>query len=95
MDAAPSVTIHLTGPLRPYCGGASRLQVAAGTVRAALEELDRSEPALYRNICNETGAVRRNLNVFVNSDDVRDLDGVDTILRPGDVLTFLPAVSGG
>jgi molybdopterin synthase sulfur carrier subunit len=95
MHAAPSVTIHLTGPLRPYCGGASRLEVAAATVRAALGELERSELALYRNICDETGALRRNLNVFVNSDNVRDLRGVDTILRPGDVITFLPAVSGG
>jgi molybdopterin synthase sulfur carrier subunit len=50
---------------------------------------------LYRNICDETGMVRRHLNVFVNSDNVRDLDGVDTRLAPGDVLTILPAVSGG
>jgi molybdopterin converting factor small subunit len=39
--------------------------------------------------------VRRHLNVFVNSDNVRDLDGVDTTLTPGDVVTILPAVSGG
>jgi molybdopterin synthase sulfur carrier subunit len=39
--------------------------------------------------------VRRHLNVFVNSDNVRDLNGVDTPLTPGDVLTILPAVSGG
>jgi sulfur-carrier protein len=50
---------------------------------------------LYRNVCDETGAVRRHLNVFVNSDNVRDLDGVDTMLTPGDVVTILPAVSGG
>ena len=53
------------------------------------------QSALYRNICDETGAVRRHLNVFVNADNVRDLDGLDTALRPGDVLTILPAVSGG
>jgi molybdopterin converting factor small subunit len=50
---------------------------------------------LYRNVCDETGAVRRHLNIFVNSDNVRDLDGVDTTLMPGDVVTILPAVSGG
>jgi molybdopterin converting factor small subunit len=50
---------------------------------------------LYRNVCDETGKVRRHLNVFVNSDNVRDLDGIDTTLAPGDVVTFLPAVSGG
>ena len=69
--------------------------MSAHSVRAALEELQRTQPALYRNVCDETGAVRRHLNVFVNSDNVRDLDGVDTTLTPGDVVTFLPAVSGG
>ena len=64
-------------------------------MRAALEDLERSHFALYRNLCDETGTVRRHLNVFVNSDNVRDLDGVDTTLTPGDVVTILPAVSGG
>jgi len=91
----PTVTIHLPGPLRAYCGGVSRLEVEAATLRATLEQLERSEPALYRNVCEETGRVRRHLNVFVNSDHIRDLSGLDTTLRPGDVVTFLPAVSGG
>ena len=95
MGPAPIVTIHLPGPLRAYCGGAAELSISAHTVRAALEDLERSQFALYRNICDETGAVRRHLNVFVNSDNVRDLDGVDTTLAPGDVVTILPAVSGG
>ena len=95
MGAAPAITIHVPGPLRAYCGGAAQLSIAAHTVRAALEDLQRSQSALYRNVCDETGAVRRHLNVFVNSDNVRDLDGVDTALTSGDVVTFLPAVSGG
>ena len=81
--------------MREYCKGASELSVSASTVRAALEELERSQATLYRNICDETGKVRRHLNVFVNSDNVRDLDGIDTTLTPGDVVTFLPSVSGG
>ena len=95
MAAAPIVTIHLPGPLRPYAGRVSRLEIAAGTVKAALEDLERSRPALYRNVCDETGALRRHLNVFVNADNIRDKDGVDTALEAGDVVTFLPAVSGG
>jgi molybdopterin synthase sulfur carrier subunit len=78
-----------------YCAGVVQISVAAQSVRAALETLEQIQPALYGNICDETGAVRRHLNVFVNSDNVRDLNGVDTMLTPGDVLTFLPAVSGG
>lgn len=85
----------MPGPLRRYCAGAEQLPISASTVRAALEDLERSHVALYRNVCDETGAVRRHLNVFVNADNVRDLDGIDTALTPGDVLTILPAVSGG
>ena len=95
MGPAPTVTIHVFGQLREYCAGASQLSVSARTVRTALEDLERSQPVLYRNLCDETGTVRRHLNVFVNSDNVRDLNGVDTTLTPGDVVTFLPAVSGG
>ncbi len=61
------------------------MSIVASTVRAALDELERSQSALYRNVCDETGAVRRHLNVFVNSDNVRDLEGIDTPLSPGDV----------
>ena len=92
---SPTVTIYLPGPLRSYCAGAEQLSIPAATVRAVLEDLERSQPALYRNICDETGAVRRHLNVFVNSDNMRDLDGVDTPLTAGDVVTIVPAVSGG
>ncbi len=95
MGSTPTVTIHVPGPLRTYCAGAARLSISAFTVRAALEDLQRTQAALYRNVCDETGAVRRHLNVFVNSSNVRDLDGVDTTLESGDVVTILPAVSGG
>ena len=95
MGTAPVIRIYLPGPLRSYCAGASELSIAAGTIKAALEDLERNQTALYRNLCDETGVLRRHLNVFVNSDNVRDLAGVDTALTAGDVVTFLPAVSGG
>jgi molybdopterin converting factor small subunit len=95
MGPTPTITIHVPGPLRTYCAGASQLSIPARTVRAALEDLERSQSALYRNICDETGTVRRHLNVFVNSDNMRDLDGVDTTLSAGDEVTIVPAVSGG
>ena len=95
MGPAPTITIHVPGALRDYCAGAAQLSISARTVRAALEDLRRSQSSLYSNLCDETGTVRRHLNVFVNSDNVRDLDGVDTTLTPGDVVTILPAVSGG
>jgi molybdopterin converting factor small subunit len=90
-----SVTIFIPGPLREYCGGASRLTSSAGSVRAALEELARLHPALYSNVCDETGAVRRHINVFINDLHMRDREGFDTALVAGDEVIILPSVSGG
>jgi molybdopterin converting factor small subunit len=95
MGPAPTITLHVLGSLRTYCAGAAQLSISAHSVRAALEDLERRQSALYRNVCDETGTVRRHLNVFVNSDNVRDLAGIDTPLTAGDVVTILPAVSGG
>ena len=90
-----SITVAIPGPLRRYISGASELQLSAATVRAMLQALEREHPALYINICDETGAVRRHINVFVNEAHMRDRDGFDTALVHGDVVTILPAVSGG
>ena len=95
MAHVTTVTIHVPGPLRACCNGASQLSLPAASVRAALEELERRHPSLHRNICDETGAVRRHVNLFVNAWHMRDRDGLDTPLEAGDVVTILPAISGG
>jgi sulfur-carrier protein len=95
MTVAAAVTIHVPTALRKYCSGAADVVVSAATVRAALAQLERDQPALYQNICDETGALRRHLNVFVGASHMRDRQGLDTSLAPGDVVTILAAVSGG
>jgi molybdopterin synthase sulfur carrier subunit len=90
-----TVTISIPGSLREYSDGASELVLSARSVRAAFEQLERRLPSLLRSICDETGRVRQHVNVFVNSTNMRDLEGLDTALAPGDIVTILPAVSGG
>ncbi len=90
-----SITVRVPTPLRSDCGGASELSLSAASVRAALAELEQQFPSLHRRVCDETGAVRRHVNLFVNTHNVRDREGVDTPLVAGDVLIILPAVSGG
>jgi molybdopterin converting factor small subunit len=90
-----SVTIHVPGVLRQYCEGVLELSLPATSLREALEQIELRHPALYRCVCDETGAVRRHVNLFVNADDMRTLDGLDTRLTPGDSVMILPAVSGG
>ena len=91
----PTITVLIPGSLRKYCEGTSEIALEAPSLRAALEELERRYPALHRSVCDETGAVRRHVNLFVNTNHMRDRNGLDTPLAPGDEVTILPAVSGG
>ena len=95
MTRAMTITIHVPAALRACSEGASELFLSAPSVRVALEQLERSHPSLYRSICDETGTVRRHVNLFVNTSHVRDREGLATALVPGDVITILPAISGG
>lgn len=95
MTPRPSITVHVPGPLRDRCAGAAELSLPAATLRDVLTELERLHPSLHRGVCDDTGAVRRHVNLFVNSDHMRDRAGLDTPLAQGDEVTIMPAVSGG
>jgi molybdopterin converting factor small subunit len=95
LQRATTVKVFVPSPLRQYCGGARELELSAPNVRGTLERLEREHPSLHINVCDETGAVRRHINVFVNADHIRDRDGLDTELETGDTIIILPAVSGG
>jgi MoaD family protein len=95
MTSVATITVHVPAPLRGCCDGASELALASENVRGVLDEIGRLYPPLYRSICDETNAVRRHINVFVNNNHMRDRNGLDTPLADGDVVSILPAISGG
>ena len=92
---APTITVLIPGPLRKYCGDAGQLALQSPTLRALLNDLEQKFPELYRSVCDDSGAVRRHINLFVNTDHMRDRQGLDTPLAAGDEVTIMPAVSGG
>ena len=89
------IRMRLSAALCIHAGCPSELVLAAATVGSALRQLEPRHPRLYRSILQESGVVRPHVNLFLNSDLVGELKGLDTRLRSGDVLTVLPAVSGG
>ena len=91
----PSITVLVPGLLRDCCASRPEVDLHATNMRELLSEMERNYPRLHRNICDETGAVRRHVNLFVNTHNMRDCEGMDTPLAPGDTVTILPAVSGG
>lgn len=90
-----SVTVSVPRVLRTDCGGAAEFALPVANVRAALELIAKEFPELHRSICSETGALRQHVNLFVNDSFLSDCDGLETQLSAGDVLTIMPAVSGG
>jgi hypothetical protein len=61
MSGAPTISLHVYGVLRQYCAGAEQIPISARSVREALVTLERERNELYRNMCDETGAVRRHM----------------------------------
>jgi molybdopterin converting factor small subunit len=78
--------------LRPFAGGAERVEVDGSTVGEVVAALD---PVLRRRLTDEQGAVRRHVNIYLGNDNIRDLDGLGTPLKDGDELMILPSVAGG
>ena len=93
-----TVQVVLPGVLADLIGGARHLDVSVAvgtTVGDVLDRLAGEHPLLARRIRDETGAVRRFVNVYVDGEDVRFTDGVRTRVREGAVLQVLPSVAGG
>jgi molybdopterin converting factor small subunit len=92
------VEVLLPGVLREHADGHDDVRLDlpdSATVAAAVEQLAHRWPALGRKLRDDTGAVRRHVNLFVDGDDVRTLQGGDTRLCEGAVLHVLPSVAGG
>jgi molybdopterin synthase sulfur carrier subunit len=87
-------TIRIPPTLRAEAGGERQIQVAGASVRDALEDLTVRFPALRDRIW-EDGHVAEFVNVYLDGEDIRTLDGVDTPVREGSTLILLPAMAGG
>ena len=90
-----SVIVRLPSQLRVLVGGAGEVPVEATTVRDAISAVDEAYPGLASRVLDDDGALRRFVNVFVADEDVRFLDGLDTIVEPGQTISLVPAVAGG
>lgn len=90
-----SARVRLPAALRPLVGGRSELSVAAGSLRSVLDALGREAPELRERLLDETGRLRRHVNVFVNDEDVRFRELLDTPVHEGDRVTIVPAIAGG
>ena len=90
-----SVTVRIPTQLRTLTGGAGEIQAEGETVGSVLKALDAAHPGMGERIFDDSGKLRRFVNVFVADEDVRFLDGLDTVLTAGQTVSIIPAVAGG
>ena len=87
--------IRVPTPLRPYTEGEGQVKIEANTVGEALKELTARFPSIGPHLYNDDGELRPYVNLFVNDQDVRALQGEQTAILAGDTLMILPSIAGG
>ena len=88
-------TVFIPTVLRPNVGGARTLDLGGDPIRGVVDELVKRHPALKQQLLTDEGDLNRFVNVYVNGQDVRYLQGLDTPVAPADEVRLLPAMAGG
>jgi sulfur-carrier protein len=90
-----AVLVRIPTPLRSLTKGQAEVQGTADTVDALIEDLEKQYPGLRERLVDENGEVRRFINLYINEEDIRFLQGAKTVLKTGDQVSIVPAIAGG
>lgn len=95
MTDSGQISVLIPTPLRRYTDGAAKVAGSGDTVATLIADLETRHPGLAERVCEPDGQIRRFVNIFVNGENVRDLDGAATSIKPGDEIGIIPAMAGG
>jgi len=90
-----SVKVLIPTPLQKFTKDQATIECDGSTITELLDSLEQSFPGIKARLCDEQGELRRFVNFYVNSEDIRFLDGKQTSLNAGDEVSIVPAVAGG
>ena len=90
-----SIEVRIPAPLRRVTNGVDKVSIEADSVGGVIEALNVEFPGIKDRLCDDTGALRNFVNVYVNGEDVRFESGLDTATKSGDEVSIVPAVAGG
>jgi molybdopterin synthase sulfur carrier subunit len=90
-----AVTVRIPTTMRPISGGSSTVSVEGSTLGEVLAALEAAHPGFQDRLFDESGALRKFVNVFVADDDVRYMEGLETKVPDGETVSIIPAVAGG
>ncbi|PWU19807.1 MAG: molybdopterin synthase sulfur carrier subunit [Candidatus Rokuibacteriota bacterium] len=89
------VLVRIPTPLRSVTKGSAEVKATADTVAALIDDLERQFPGLRERLIEQNGELRRFINIYVNQEDIRFLQGAKTTLKQGDEVSIVPAIAGG
>jgi sulfur-carrier protein len=89
------IKVRIPTPLRPLTKGQGEVEAQASDIANMIETLNQSHPGLKDRLCDESGELRRFVNIYVNEEDIRFLQGKETSLKDGDEVSIVPAIAGG
>ena len=90
-----SVQVRIPTPLRRLTDGQDKVEAEGATIDDVISSLEAQFPGMRERVCDEQGELRNFVNVYVNGEDVRFLDGLSSSTKPGDEVSLVPAVAGG
>ncbi len=90
-----AVEVRVTAVLQRLTGGKKSVAAEGGNVEELLEHLDSSYPGFMQQVKGQDGNLHRFVNIYVNDEDIRYLEKLQTPVKPGDVVSILPALAGG
>ena len=89
------IKVRIPTPLRPLTKGQGEVEVAAANIVDMIDTLNTVHPGIKARLCDDSGELRRFVNIYVNEEDIRFLKGKDTSLKAGDEVSIVPAIAGG
>ena len=89
------VLVRIPTPLQRFTKNQSEVQVEGHTVQEVIAHLEQSFPGVRERLCDEQGAIRKFINLYLNDEDIRFMDGEKTDVKDGDELAIIPAIAGG
>ena len=90
-----AVTVLIPTPLQKFTNNEAKIECDGKDIAALLNALEQNYPGIKARLCDDTGKLRRFLNLYVNNEDIRFLVDIDTTLKDGDEVSIIPAIAGG